>query len=48
MSKKNQSSRLERKQNKRTLKEKFESFYDKDKKRSVRDAEYAKKAMLDP
>ena len=48
MSKKNQSSRLERKQNKRTLKEKFESFYDKDKKRSVRDAEYAKKAMLNP
>ena len=48
MSKKNQSSRLERKQNKRTFKEEFESFYDKDKKRSVRDAEYAKKAMLNP
>ena len=46
--KKNQSSRLERKQNKRMFKEKFESFYDKDKKRSVRDAEYAKKAMLNP
>ena len=48
MSKKNQSSRLERKQNKRTFKEEFESFYDKDKKRSVRDAEHAKKAMLNP
>jgi hypothetical protein len=46
--KKNQSSRLERKQRKRELKEKIESFYDKDKKRSVRDAEYAKKAMLNP
>jgi len=45
---KNQSSRLERKQRKRQLKEKIESFYDKDKKRSVRDAEYAKDAMLNP
>ena len=46
--KSNQSSRLERKQNKKTFKEKFESFYDNDKKRSVRDADYAKKAMLNP
>jgi len=46
--KKNQSSRLERKQAKREFKEKIESFYDKDKKRSVRDSKYAKKAMLNP
>ena len=46
--KSNQSSRLERKQAKRDFKEKIESFYDGDKKRAIRDAEYAKKAMLNP
>ena len=31
-----------------SMKTNIEYFYDKDKKRSVRDAEYAKKAMLNP
>ena len=43
----NQSSRIERKLNKKRLDERLESFYKKDKKRKVRDSDYAKAAMME-
>ena len=44
--KKNQSSRIERKLNKQRLDERLKSFYKKDKKRKIKDSDYAKDAMM--
>ena len=44
--KKNQSSRIERKLNKQRLDERLKSFFKKDKKRKIKDSDYAKDAMM--
>ena len=46
MAKKEKMDRREIEANKREFKQRYENFYKKDKKRMVRDSEYAKDAML--